>query len=601
MGVLEALPDRFYVMRKKALGYTYFIKYDRNSWDAKTKRATKVNPVIIGKIMSGDGCGIIRFTPEYVQTHPILNTAAIERRFSPSTNKWEFKEVTLEQGHKIITTELPRVRDKVLAVRSIGSYLLYMRLLHGDPLLASLQHTFPEQWEKLLSLAFYCIDCANGCIALQYPRYSEDTKLPYQHSLSPKVITTLFQSISEAQVRSFFAEYTESLYTSAELGRRRFWAMDSTSISTYSSLIDAGYGKNKQEENLPQINVMMLTDQKSGRPLFYETFDGSIPDVKKAASTFNELLHLGAKSFVAVMDRGFYSLYNLDGIVNMGYHFLVCVPIDKVKLYKGAIVKANQAFLTGERYNNRIDQNVFTTEQIVKFQRDNKEHALKLYVHVFYDQERAGAETKAIQRRRAQLIKLLKEHVTLDGDNKKFADTYLIQNKDGGITLNNAAFQHACDQAGIFVVVSDVVHDGQTAFLAYRDRKVIEDGFRDLKKKLNCSRFFVSSDASLTGKCFVEFIALSLYMRISEVMRKAAARDELLAHHSVPTLLEDLKGIKAIYFNDGYVDIPTLSKKQTDALKLFGIKQPVSGYREEQALPNMIRYARKPHGDSIHA
>ena len=601
MSALDALPSLAYVMCKKKQGYSYFIKYDCNIWDSVKKRPSKLNPVIIGKIMSPDGSGVICFTPEYIKEHPILKTSAIERRLSPNTNKWEFRELSLEEGHKVFSTELHQAQHKVSAVRSIGTYLLYMHLLQSDPLLAALKHIFPDCWDKLLSVAFYCIDCAYGCIALHYERYSTDTKLPYQQPLSPKVLTTLFQSVSEAQVRSFLADYTQALYTSAQLSRRRFWALDSTSISTYSKLTDAAFGKNKQEETLPQVNVMLLTDQQSGRPLFYEAFDGSIPDVKKTISTFNELLHLGAKSFVTVMDRGFYSLYNLEGIISRGFHFLVCVPSDKVKLYEQSILKANQAFLTGANFNARIDQNVFTTEQTVKVKAAGKEQNLKLYVHVFYDQERAGAQNKAIQRRLALVTKQLNEHLELDADNQKFADTFLIQDADGNIKLNNQAFQEACNRAGIFVLVSDVVHSGHTAFLAYKNRQVIEDGFRDLKKKLNCSRFLVSSDKSLTGKCFVEFIALSLYLRISEIMNKAEERAVKLPYHSIPALLSDLKGIKAIYFEDGYVDIPALSKKQEESLKLFGIKAPVAGYSAEQAMPNMVRYARKPHGDGIKA
>ena len=72
MTAINHLPPLVYVMCKRKQGYSYLIKYDRNDWDPLTKRAVKVNQVTIGKILSGDGSGVVRFTPEFVRDHPIF-------------------------------------------------------------------------------------------------------------------------------------------------------------------------------------------------------------------------------------------------------------------------------------------------------------------------------------------------------------------------------------------------------------------------------------------------------------------------------------------------------------------------------------------------
>ena len=52
-------------------------------------------------------------------------------------------------------------------------------------------------------------------------------------------------------------------------------ALDSTSISCYSTrLTHIEYGKNKDDDALPQLNVLFLVDQKSGLPIFYRFYDG---------------------------------------------------------------------------------------------------------------------------------------------------------------------------------------------------------------------------------------------------------------------------------------------------------------------------------------
>ena len=103
------------------------------------------------------------------------------------------------------------------------------------------------------------------------------------------------------------------------------------------------------------------------------------------------------------------------------------------------------------------------------------------------------------------------------------------------------------------------------------------------------------SEESLPGKCFVEFIALSLHMRIEYLLRKMKENGVKLPHHSVRTILRDLQGIKTVEFGDGYSAVKTISRTQKETLKLFHVPEPVSQYRKNIAVPNMIKHARKPH------
>ncbi len=121
-------------------------------------------------------------------------------------------------------------------------------------------------------------------------------------------------------------------------------------------------------------------------------------------------------------------------------------------------------------------------------------------------------------------MQMLKDGMTLDATNQSFADKYLIQDENGGITLNNKAFQDANQHADIFVLVSDSVRDGKQAYYGYKDRRTVEDCFLDLKVKMCCDRFRTSSEDSLVGKCFIEFVALSLYMRMEHDLRKLLAQ-----------------------------------------------------------------------------
>ena len=590
--LIKKLPNIYY-QTISSRGVTYVKSFDENKWLPEKKYAIKTNTRTIGKINSGNGAGLILFEESFLKSRPEYKDIAIVRYYDEEQKKWELR---IEEDHssEIITSLKVNSRHEVTDVISVGTYLLFTKLIEKDTLLESLKSVFPDTYKQLLSLAYYCLDECDFK-SNRYALYAKEHKLPYQVPLTPAAITRLFQSVTEADELNFFSHYFESLYKANGTSRRRFWALDSTSISTYSKYLDAKFGHNKQEENIPQINIVLLTDQKTGRPLYYSRFNGSIPDISTVSFTFDNLLHIGARSFVAVMDRGYYSNDNLNEILSCGYHFLICVPLDKVDTFKDVLLEAAQAFICGDKYESAIDENVFTKKIVYEYKNKGKKLKKDLFVHVFYDQERAGAVTKHIQKRRVEVMKMLKEHMTLDGNNQSFAKKYLIQEENGLIRINNEAFQEANSKAGIFVCVSDCIGEGKQAFYGYKDRRTVEDCFNDLKVKMSCDRFNTSSEESLPGKCFVEFIALSLHMRIEYLLRKMKENGVKLPHHSVRTILRDLQGIKTVEFGDGYSAVKTISRTQKETLKLFHVPEPVSQYRKNIAVPNMIKHARKPH------
>lgn len=594
--LLNSLP-KIYFDRKKNRGISYVKAYDGNAWNADKGYAVKINTRTIGVIDSPDALGLIRFNKDFLELRPDFKDVAVVSYFDTDEGKHKLR-IEHNLNANVVTKHFDSCSHDVTHVYSIGTYDVFMKLLEGDPLLKTLKESFADNWSELLSLAFYCLKDGDFT-SNRYAMYAQSHKLPCQDPLTLTSITRLFQSISKEDELNFFTKYIEELYCAHELPTRRFWALDSTSISTYAKLADAKFGHNKQNEDIPQINVLMITDQKTGRPIFYNRFNGAIPDVSTVTSTFETLLHLGTRSFVAVMDRGYYSKENMNMIISSGYHFLLCIPLDKVSVFSDAIDEAAVAFLNGDKYISAIDENVFTKQGSYTFKINGKEIHKKLFVHVFYDQEKAGAFTKKIQKRRNEIMRMIKEGLTLDANNKSFADVTLCQNEDGSIGLNNQAFQEANKHAGVFVLVSDCVADGKQAYYGYRDRRTVEECFSDLKVKMCCDRFRVSSEDSLVGKCFVEFIALSLYMRMEMIIRKAMDKNKEVPHHSVKTIIEDLEGITEIAFADSFVTIKPISKTQKKCLKLFNTSEPVSRYVQNIAVPNMIKYARKPHGDKV--
>jgi transposase len=100
--------------------------------------------------------------------------------------------------------------------------------------------------------------------------------------------------------------------------------LDITSISSYSKQNHyVRYGYNRDGESLPQINLCLLQGQTSKLPLYYESLNGSLKDVSALENVLKTLSWLNITNIHPVMDKGFYSEYNVDKLFEHGFLFTV--------------------------------------------------------------------------------------------------------------------------------------------------------------------------------------------------------------------------------------------------------------------------------------
>ena len=67
------------------------------------------------------------------------------------------------------------------------------------------------------------------------------------------------------------------------------------------------HGKNKEDDQLPQLNLLLVFGEESGLPFYYRKLAGNIPGSKTAKHLLEDLDILGFGKTKFVMDRGFYS------------------------------------------------------------------------------------------------------------------------------------------------------------------------------------------------------------------------------------------------------------------------------------------------------
>jgi transposase len=92
--------------------------------------------------------------------------------------------------------------------------------------------------------------------------------------LSSQRISEILKNISDKDKMYFYNLWAN------KINDKEYLALDSTSISTYSSIMaKSANGYNKQHEKLKQVNLCFIFGEKSGLPVYSSVYNGSLHDV----------------------------------------------------------------------------------------------------------------------------------------------------------------------------------------------------------------------------------------------------------------------------------------------------------------------------------
>jgi transposase len=144
-----------------------------------------------------------------------------------------------------------------------------------------------------------------------------------QIDLAGQRVSELLGRLGESNIPDrFMSQLIEGTGTKSTL------IYDITSLSSYSQLINLlEYGYNRDGEPLPQINLSLILDKDKGIPVMYDIFPGSISDVSTLSGTLKKIKAHGIQNYVAVMDRGFFSLSNLKELMRDKISFIMAAKL----------------------------------------------------------------------------------------------------------------------------------------------------------------------------------------------------------------------------------------------------------------------------------
>lgn len=437
---------------------------------------------------------------------------------------------------------------------------------------ADVKVCFPDNYKKILSIAYYLILEKNNSLS----RFSHWQRLhthPFGNDIPSQRSSELFQSIEEEQRMAFFEKQ----------GKRRiekeYWVFDVTTISSYSDVLkQVKNGKNKEHDRLPQINLALLFGEKSGLPFYYRKLPGNITDVKTVKQLMHEFDVMGYKKVNVILDRGFYSKKNIDELYKHHQKFVIGVRLG---------LKYVKNILEEERENLKLWTNLQTQfgayglcrtidwdyEQERPYKKDVLKDTRRAYLLLYYNPEKAAKDQMDMNDYLTSLHNDLKQGIQREycvKDYTKYFDVSETPKKGRRITPREDVMREEAKNYGYFALLSNEVKDPYEALSLYRSKDIVEKAFGNLKERLNFRRMQVSSELSLNGKLFIEFIALIYLSYIKKRMQDA----KLFEKWTMQGLLDELDTIE-LFEAPGYGRVlGEITEKQKSIFKSLGVKIP---------------------------
>jgi len=455
-----------------------------------------------------------------------------------------------------------------------GATYLFDQIGEDTGVAEDLKVCFPESYRQILSLAYYLILEDRNPLS-RFPRWASIHRHPYGAVISSQRSSELLASITEEARQRFF------LLQGKRRIEREYLAYDITSISSYSkSLRQVRYGYNKEHEPLEQINLALLFGQQSRLPFYYRKLAGNIPDVKTLRKLLADMNTLGYEKIKVILDRGFFSAANINDMYYHHMKFLIAARLS-LKIVQNNLDTVREKMRNWTYYHQDYQLYTFTLPiawdyiQNRPYRGDTLRADRRMYLHLYYSPDRALEDEKAFNSRLVNLQRELESGERHPDHEKQYAKYFEVKNtpvRGMKVLAKEDAIAEAKCNYGYFALMSNEIKDPVEALSIYRNKDLVEKAFENLKDRLNLRRLAVSSEQSLDGKLFVQFIALIYLSYITRKMQE----NNLFKDYTLQEVLDDLDIIECFEFPGQKLQVGETTKHQMQLLAKLGANPPAS-------------------------
>ena len=397
----------------------------------------------------------------------------------------------------------------------------------------------------------------NSTLSLQWP----DLPLKSQN------ISNLLAKVGDSDIPSMFMG---KMFRN--LGTKRTLMYDITSFSSYSQLINLlEYGYNRDDCDLPQVNLSMIVDKEKGIPVMYDIYPGSIVDVTTLKNTIRKIEAHGMENYTLVMDRGFFSKGNIEELIREKIPFIMpaTMALKSVK----ELMSSAQKDVESPEYLHKFNKKPIFVKPVTLEQKE-----FRINGYCFYDPKRELDEKNAFYSRLYDVKEKLEETAVPGWRNaaevfkeraREMASFYSWKKIDDHfrIDIKKNAVTQRVNRMGKFFIFYYGERDWMECLTYYRERDIVEKGFKIMKNDIQSLPLNTHKDSTTKGFIFVRFIGLIIRMRLLSMMRET----KIIEDYAVESLLLELEKIRKIELQNGEVIVTELTRKQKEIIEKMNL------------------------------
>lgn len=562
----------YFTADTNAKGYTYIQAY-QTKWDPVAKTTKRSAKRYVGRLFDD---GHVAPSKAFLESFPQYAGKTVF--FGP--DKTLVDEQTYRQAFPASPGPTPDPEEHASKDDTLNVGLTWAAetIAEESKVLESLVDVFGKEIARdLLHLAIYKLDTGSSMAAFE--DWCSGVYLKNSKLLTDQRISEILAKVSVQDFEKFFLNRHKA---KLQEDRKLSYALDNTSISTYSETIeDAEFGYAKRDPHLKQINYTFVCDQEDGEIIFAHTYQGSISDVVALQEIIYRMrrAEFELENVTLVSDRGYSSLMNIQKMIDLEMKF-----VQGVRLTEDAIKSKFDTY-----HDSLRDVNFYDSETGV-FARTTKEPWLQnisngtlnrtVYVHLYRFPGVDEAEMASLVKKVDQILKHKANSKEVPPElwqsYKRFVKQIKNANGEATWVRDNETIKNAVKYAGTFVIRTNSIDDPFEALRVYRLRGTVEQDFNQFKNWVDGDRLRCTQ-SSYIGKLFVCTLATSLRLMMMNRAKHNSQDDTGLKipNNSMDVLFGKIRMIKAEKRKDANAWVTKLaSKKQRDMLTLLDLKMP---------------------------
>ena len=258
-----------------------------------------------------------------------------------------------------------------------------------------------------------------------------------------------------------------------------------------------------------------------------------------------------------------------------------CIVTGALKITRIELDKIYDNFRSYDNFSDKYElysrtvQTEWNYKQERPYKKDKVTGSRRIYIHHYYNIDRAAEDEKSFDRKLMSLRREVESGKRIQENEKLYSKYFSIKTtpkRGSKVTVIQAAVDKAKKYYGFFTLISNETMDAVTALELYRNKDVVEKAFGNLKDRLNMRRTLVSSEQSLNGKLFIEFVALIYLSHIKKQMQDKG----MFRNYTLHKLLDKLDIIECFEHPEHKLRVGEILKKQKQIYIDIGVEPPTS-------------------------